>query len=492
MGQPGLTEEPLSAIDWLSESVATPIALTPDNSDITNSAAIESITIEPLDAPKPDAVGLLSPAVTGLPKELWGTGQSSDIARLVRNSPVRTLPALAALRRQLLLAETAPPANGDGAVLLARIDKLLDLGALEDANGLLELSGASTPELFRRWFDVSLLMGTEDRACNLLRENGAIAPSYQTRIFCLARNGDWNAAALTLNSAEILGLISGDDYALISRFLDPELFEGEPALPAPDRPTPLMFRMFEAIGEPLPTATLPRAFAHADLRAVSGWKARIEAGERLAQVGAIRDNQLLGIYSERLPAASGGVWERVDAIQKFELALQAKDPFALSETLPLLWQEVKAAGLERSFARLFADPLMEVELSGDAAQIAFHISLLSNSYETHAQAFEAVTPEDRFLKALAQGIPQTVTAPNSNALAVRDGFDGGELPASEQALLDDGRLGELLLQVIEKMTLGAGGDTQAVSSSLRVLRAVGLEDTARQAGLQFLLMNHLG
>ena len=46
----------------------------------------------------------------------------------------------------------------------------------------------------------------------------------------------------------------------------------------------------EAIGTPLPTAPLPLAFAHSDLRHTAGWKARIEAAERLVRTGAVSAN----------------------------------------------------------------------------------------------------------------------------------------------------------------------------------------------------------
>ena len=62
--------------------------------------------------------------------------------------------------------------------------------------------------------------------------------------------------------------------------------------------------MFEAIGQAIPTTSLAVAFAQADLRANIGWKARIEAGERLARTGAVSDNQLVGLYTERRAAAS--------------------------------------------------------------------------------------------------------------------------------------------------------------------------------------------
>jgi hypothetical protein len=52
---------------------------------------------------------------------------------------------------------------------------------------------------------VTLLTGTEHDACAILRSQPALAPTLPARVFCLARNGDWNAAVLTLNTARALG-----------------------------------------------------------------------------------------------------------------------------------------------------------------------------------------------------------------------------------------------------------------------------------------------
>jgi hypothetical protein len=129
-----------------------------------------------------------------------------------------------------------PPADagGRGALLLARIDELLDVGALEQAAALLDAAGSAEPELFRRSFDVALLTGTEDRACAQMRANPQLAPTFPARIFCLARSGDWNAAALTLRTAQALGFVTEEEDALLSRFLDPELYEGDPPLAGND------------------------------------------------------------------------------------------------------------------------------------------------------------------------------------------------------------------------------------------------------------------
>jgi len=494
-----MAEAPLSVIDWLSESVALPSHLDADGVPFgeeaaTESASIEVITSQPLDAPNPDAVGLLPSSVTGLPSNLWESSSSAALVRLIRQGSTETLPAIAELNRSLLLAEASAPndADGSGALLLARVDQLLELGALDDAQALLERAGPTTPELFRRWFDVALLTGTENLACEALRSNGDIAPTYQARIFCLARNGDWNAAALTLNSAEALGYVAPEEYDLIARFLDPELFEGEPPLSTPSRPSPLVFRMLEAIGEPISSSTLPRAFAQADLRPSSGWKARLEAAERLARVGAIPANQLLGIYTERSPAASGGVWNRVDALQRFDLAVKNRDAEAIDQVLPVIWREMQRVGLERPFAKLYANELDGISLAGRSAGLAFHLGLLSDSYETLSRAYSPINDKDKFLSALATGAPASAPAPSAMAEAIRDGFDSGELSDDLSRKLADNRLGEAILIANQMFNEGAAGDLEKVSRALRFYRAVGLEDIARKAALQLMLMERHG
>jgi hypothetical protein len=208
---------------------------------------------------------------------------------VTRADPVG-LPALQALLNTVLLAEALPPADSgqEGRLLMARVDKLLAVGALEQAQALLEATlPARTPELFRRNFDVALLTGHEDRACSALAAAPDLAPTLPTRVFCMARAGDWAAAALTLRTAQALGHITETEDQLLIRFLDAEAYEDDPAPPPPKPVSPLIWQLYDAIGEPLPTATLPLAFAHADLSERAGWKAQTEAAERLARAGAV-------------------------------------------------------------------------------------------------------------------------------------------------------------------------------------------------------------
>ncbi|HHB80666.1 MAG TPA: hypothetical protein ENK83_02810, partial [Aliiroseovarius sp.] len=353
---------PMSAIDWLSDSVATPAQpivappALPDEPGVTTGVKVDAVSVTPLGRPLPDAVGILPAVVTGLPANLWGPSRPGDVARAIRREDADMLPALRDMLYTLLLAELNPPeAPGSTGydIFLARVDKLLELGAVEQAEALLARAGPDNPEIFRRWFDAALLLGTENQICEVMRATPELSPTFTARAFCLARGGDWNAAVLTLGTGRALGFISEEEDALLARFLDPDLFEGEPPLPVPSAPSPLEFRMFEAIGQAIPTTGLPLAFAQADLRANIGWKARIEAAERLARAGAVPENQLLGLYTERRAAASGGVWDRVAAVQAVDQALKANDTQTLTAILPEAWQQMQLSELEVPFACIF-------------------------------------------------------------------------------------------------------------------------------------------
>jgi hypothetical protein len=499
----GTTGGPLSAIDWLSQSVATPATAVTG----TGTAAVDeppvaeaggalpaTVTTSSLDGPSPDGVGLIPPAVSGLPRDLWGAGLTREIAERLVTHPDEDLPALRQLFLTILLAEVAAPvdAGGRGELLQIRIDKLLALGALEQAAALIDAAGATTPELFRRAFDVALLTGAEDKACQGMASEPHLAPTVPARIFCLARSGDWDTAALTIRTSTALGQITADQEALLSRFLDPDLYEGEPLPPAPDPVTPLDWMIYAAIGEPLPTEGLPIAFSYAELGPRSGWKARIEAAERLTRAGTIPPNVILGLYTEHDPAASGGVWDRVAAFQAFDAAIAAGDPARVAKTLPAVWARMQEVELEVPFATLFGKALIELPLEGEAAAIAFRIGLLSPYAEAAAKRYAPKDADESFLTAIALGNAAGTLPPDSLARAISAAFRAPVPSGEGQALMDGNRKGEAIIAAIDHIGRGVQGDLRGVTEGLSLLRMGGLEGMARRTALELMILERRG
>lgn len=496
---------PLSAIDWLSDSIALPppssdnaiLPPTLDEPATSTGASVAEVTMTLLKTPVLDAVGLLPSVVTGLPRDLWGMSRPDDLARRISTLDLDLLPAMQNLLQRLMLAELDPPKGasaGEDRLFLARVDRLLSIGALDQAETLLARAGSVNPRVFRRAFDTSLLLGTEDAQCTTLRATPELSPTFTARVFCLARSGDWDAAVLTLETGRALGYISDEDDALLARFLDPDLFEDEPELTRPDHPSPLTFRMFEAIGQHINTASLPLAFAQSDLRANIGWKARAEAGERLARVGAVTDNQLLGLYSERRPAASGGIWDRMSAVKSVETALAATDDDALADAVLTLWSHLKESGLEVPFAQVLGADLAARDLAGPAGEIALRMGLLSAQYETVAETARPA-PGDTLaplLIGIARGQTAGLTPIDERTRAVLEGFTATSLPVRLRSLVEQDRLGEAILRAIELFTSGSNGDLDELTDALAFFRQVGLEQVARQAALEFLILERRG
>jgi hypothetical protein len=307
-------------------------------------------------------------------------------------------------------------------------------------------------------------------------------------IFCTARDGDWRRAALILQTARALGDLSERRTELLIRFLDPDLGDGQPLLP-PVRPTPLEFRLFEALGEPLPTAPLPLPFAVLDLSGDNGWRAQIQAAERLARAGSLPPNRLLGIYTLRQPAASGGIWDRVDALQDFEAALTRRSPDGVAQALQRVWPQMASARLLVPFSELYAERMATLSLAGRANGIAQRAGFLSPSYESLALSMTGESRDARFLIAIARGQSPADRPDLPHAVAVADGFSGAAMPEALRDLLAQGQLGEVILRAMALFGSGAAGNGQDLTDAIATLRAIGLEDLARRAALELIVLD---
>lgn len=507
---PQPTSAPLSAIDWLSDTITPSAPLMPTASRPTlppppgevpvtgGLAPAQPITTTVLGGPSLDSVGLLAPAISGLPRTLWAGAQGADVASAIGLLHTDGIPALQTLAVKLLLAEADAPtldnSTQKGAVLLARIDKLLAMGALDQAYALVEAAGPATnADLFRRAFDTSLLMGEEDRACREMRATRGLGIAAPARIFCAARAGDWAGAQLTLTTESALGRIGPLEADLLGRFLDPDAF-GDTPLPPPPKPiTPLIWRIYDALGETLPTGTLPIAFAHAELSPRAGWKARAEAAERLARAGVLSANQLLGIYTAQPPAASGGVWDRIAAFQAFDTALASGDSAEIARTLPPAYAAMKTAELEVPFADLYGAALAGLPLGGAAQDIAYELGLLSPAYDKLAGNGAQGDKSRAFLGGLARGDVAGLTGAGSLGRAVAAGFASPPaLPNDLAALAREGQIGMAILAAIARIQTGVLGEDRAVTEGLALLRALGLESAARRTALELMILERRG
>lgn len=485
-------QQPLSAIDWLDQvpNIAPPMQALPEP-PVAQHVTIPDVEMTPLGETTSGAVGLLPTSVTGLPSTLWAASESADLSALWSDISAQPPSAIQALYHTLLLAEAEPPRGDPDEFLRTRIAVLRRFGAVEPARELLERAGPRHPALFADWFDLSLLDGHVSAACTALRDAPTLLNDDAAQIYCTALTGDWRTALLLFDTGRALDIWAPPREALLEQFLDPEMAETATPPPPMRHPTPLDFRLFEAVGSPLPTRSLPVAYAMADLSGTVGWKAEIEAAERLTRSGALAAGRLLGLYTRQSPAASGGVWERAKAVQDLEKALDSGARDAISGALQSAWGRMREEGLEMPFAKSFGARLIAADLDGSARMLAFHIALLTADYEAAAAA-PPPGREAEFLAGLAQGRPDATLAEGSVAQMIADTFAQPPQAAPDHALLiRQGKLGEAILSAALQYDR-ADGDPGEIVAALGTLRTVGLEDTARRAALQTLILGRGG
>lgn len=486
--------EPLTAIEWLNDpapvSVAQPLVSPLLQTDGEQGVLTPGVEVSTINTSQPGAAGLLSAASTGLPTSIWLASTADTLIAQFARLPSDPLPAIQSLYYTLLLAEAEPPNDQTGSArfLNARLAALRKYGAVEPALALIEQAGPSQALLFQQWMELSLLSGEEAGPCAALGNAPSLTDRYDLRIYCAAQNGDWATAALTYDSASALGLLDDVTDALLAQYLDPELADAtrKPKKGAPV--TPLLFRLYETAGTPLPTGTLPRDYAVADLRGLSGWKAEIEAAERLTRAGAVPANRLLGLYTQQRASASGGVWDRVREVQNLDQALSQNDRATISEILPGLWRAMRQERLAVAFSALFAERLSRHELTGQARQTAFKMALLAPDYERLARQYDPQTREQSFLLSLVDSAPDETLAANPAARAVAQAFNAQSAASGHEGMLSEGRLGQAILSAALQLDLAGPNQSSDIFSGLSTLRNVGLEDTARRAALQILLL----
>ncbi|WP_147125054.1 hypothetical protein [Shimia ponticola] len=476
----GIGDAPLSAIDWLDdlpvEEALEGGITAPIEAPVTTTGLPPAITSTELSATEGRAIGLLAPGVSGLPETLWSGANGTAVIEAIRMLPDRLLPAQQELRLRVLLAQTTSPTGVDTETFLQeRAVALARTGRVAEAQALLAQLEALRADAFADFAAFGLLTEADDEVCARADQLVPDDVSFDLRVFCLARGGDWSAAAVLVQTAAVLGDIPAEDALLLAQFLDPEIADA--ALPTGPltNPSPLAFRMREAIGTPVTTVDLPLPYAVADLRPQVAWKAQLDAAERLASAGAIPPNQLLGLYTLRVPAASGGVWDRAAAVQALDGALGQNDTAAIEDAAANATALLAPMGLDVALAEMFAEDLLD-HADGAAAQ---RLIALSGQYE----AISGSASASDLSRALALGDTSALAAPaDPKRNALHAGFITPPQPYAGTALGLD------ILTAMADIEAARQGDITRLSDALMTLRGMGLEDLARRTALQMLLL----
>ncbi len=495
-------EEPLSAIDWLSEILENPEILDnkPVSAPIIPQPIQEVFITDGLSGGSPDTLGLLAPEVTGFSANLWGGSATRDIAEAIESFPVRGYPEAQNVFRRILLAQANPPfdVTAQGQILQARMEKLYEIGALDAAEAIYMQLEEFTPALFEQAFRVAILTDRTVDLCALLAQRPALSNDLSTRTYCLARSGDWNAAAVTVSLGASIGAIDRRREEMLIWYLDPEQFEGELF---PNAPVPLAamdFVLREALLMPRANGVAPLPYLYRDIGQHAPLRARLEASERLVRAGSLPGSLLFNAYRTGTPAASGGVWERSIAIQDLDAAFNTGEDTLISAALAYAASQMRAANLLVAFADEYAERLRTLEYSDAYLETAGTICRLLHlanviSPEWHQEEESSERKSVAHLLFAEHPIEAFENTDDIITKAVIDGMSNvppTTIAARDlQKLLEGGNQGLAIIGALRLLSDKTETDAENLRTALYILRAAGQTNAAKRIAVQILLLS---
>jgi hypothetical protein len=429
----------------------------------TDSAA-SGIQVAPLAALDPDWAGPLGPGEGGFEPGLWQGTPRALILELAPRLPVTTSPTLQSLERRLLLSN-AQPAPGDGGGFLGiRVDRLLAMGAVDEAQALLAVGPRRDSEAAERAaIELKLLAGDRDGACRDIGEGMRRRQGVwweRALVACQALAGQRDQAALGL------GLLR-EQKAPPDPAFDTlvEAVGGRQAKLAslPDA-SPLHLALLQAAKQPFPgdLATVKHPATLRTLASAEGVSPaqRLAAAQRAAAFGALPLDELRALYD----AVESTAEERASSISK---AVADKGPRGRA----LLWQAAKAQPNPAARAELLGKLLEQARTSGDYLLAARTVEPLLSELRLSPELADHAGIAARALYAAGR-------APDARAwLALADGETQRELlPLAQLAQAGDAprpEPGALRAWVEAKQKRDAEAGTRAATLVLGLMEALG-------------------
>jgi len=501
---PLAAQTPSSAIDWLSNALENPPRYYIPPPTQSRLPSDEGVSIMPLESVNRESAGLIAPSLARFSPQMWGDTSATDAVAMLNAHRAMGVPESHSLFRRLLLVQSDAPigASSANSPLLARVDQLFAIGALDEAETLILQARADETELFRRWFEISLLVGRTVAPCEALRLTPALADDLSIRVICLARSGDWNAAATTVSLGSALGEVDDARADLLIRFLDPALFEESPDPKVPNPLTPIDFALREALALPRPLGRIAPPYLFVDLALSTPLRQRMEAAERLIEFAAITPPFLFATYRGGRPASSGGIWGRAEAVQALDRALSEDDDTALALAFGMAVRAFAEPSLMAAFAYEYGPQLANRPPSVPLVPVADDIQrILLLAGADAPQWFEPLGAPDSALE-LARRIILKIDLPIADApsaplmravyVAFTDQQPSAVGTSAALELIAAGKQAPAVLMALNLLAEGADASPANMQLGLWLLWKVGQDTSARQIAAQLLLLERAG
>ena len=176
------------------------------------------------------------------------------------------------------------------------------------------------------------------------------------------------------------------------------------------------------------------------------------------------------------------MWERVKAVSDLDEALETEEN--VEQYFIKAWKIFKQTDQLTVFAKLFGLRVFEKNLSQKSKKIAADLLLLTNNFKLTGSYWSS--NDIRF--GLITDDFSKVSALNETERTILKVFSDPSVPFLVEQKLNQGKLGEVILNSLLQFETGIEGNLKDFSESLSTLNLIGLGTTARRAALTHLVI----
>ncbi|MEQ8390301.1 MAG: antifreeze glycopeptide [Thalassospira sp.] len=368
------------------------------NSFPSDPNAVQSLTLGAVDV---EAVGTIDRSRGGLGIDMWNGTTRKSAAQLISDLPAT--PATHTARdlqiRLLLSAAALPQDSKEISLLEARVAKLINMGALDEAIELVRAAPQGSRGSMLAQAEVNaLLIGAKiDEACSAIESYGASYDEMfwlKAAVMCAFYVNDPASAAFSVDLVrEMDGESDATFFGLVGAIrsgsaVSPDLLQ---------ELRPIDIALLAIAKQSIPNSQLDSGNAAAIIGMINAdataTDIRLEAARKAEKLGLISADQLAGIYgavnfdASALDSALDDAPEGIQARQYaklYQAAIQSDVPAARAEILAALFENAEIEGDFLQAARLTAPVLTEIPINGDFswfAVVALKASIASNALE---------------------------------------------------------------------------------------------------------------
>ncbi|WP_417836954.1 antifreeze glycopeptide [Thalassospira tepidiphila] len=360
--------------------------------------AVQSLSLGAVDA---EAVGTIDQSRGGLGTDMWNGTTRRSAAQLISELPAT--PATHAARdlqkRLLLSAAALPQGSADISLLEARVAKLIEMGALDDAIELVRAAPQGSRGSMLAQAEVNaLLIGSKiDAACDAIEGYGA---SYEELFWlkaaamCAFYANDPTSAAFTVDLVREMG---GEGDATFFGLVSAIRSGGTADADLLNDLRPIDLALLAVAKQSIPTSQLetdnPAAIIGITTADATATDVRLEAARKAENLGLISPEKLADVYQSVnfepaalesvLDDASEGIQARQYA-KLYQAAAQSDVAAARAEILAALFEAADFEGDFMQAARLAAPLMTDIPVNGDFSWFAvpaLRASIAANSFE---------------------------------------------------------------------------------------------------------------